>query len=162
MDAPHATDEAAADDAQGVGDIWDPELPGVIELPSGRRLRGLSRRQAGAADSGADLIVRLACGMPPVPTTEHDWIEWRDFRGPSDDDAAIRALKSAHRRAATKRVVVTCAGGVGRRGTALAAMYVLDGIEPDVAVTWVRRTYHRRAVEVPSQRRFLRRLAARL
>ena len=47
-------------------------------------------------------------------------------------------------------------GGVGRTGTALAALAVLDGLDPGRAVAWVRAHYHPRAVETPWQRRWLR------
>ena len=96
--------------------------------------------------------------LPAAPAADREWIKWRDFRAPSDQDAAAHVLRSAHVRARAERVVVACAGGVGRTGTALAAMAVLEGLEPDAAVAWVRRTYHRRAAEVPWQRAFLRRV----
>ncbi|HSR27883.1 MAG TPA: protein phosphatase, partial [Actinomycetes bacterium] len=68
-------------------------------------------------------------------------------------------LGEAHRRAlAGERVEVACRGGVGRTGTALAALAVLDGLHPRQAVAWVRGHYHRRAVETPWQRRWLRNL----
>jgi protein-tyrosine phosphatase len=55
-----------------------------------------------------------------------------------------------------ERVEVTCRGGVGRTGTALAALAVLDGLPPDDAVRRVRTRYHPRAVETPWQRWWLR------
>lgn len=138
---------------------WDIDIPGVVELPSGRRICGMRLKEAAAPDVGADLVVQLACRMPIASVADSVWIKWCDFRAPSDQDAAVHALRSAHGRAATERVVVACAAGVGRTGTALAAMAVLEGQEPDAAVAWVRRTYHRRAVELPWQRSFLRRVA---
>jgi hypothetical protein len=48
---------------------------------------------------------------------------------------------------------------MGRTGTALAGIAVLAGIPPDEAVRWVRLHYHRRAVETPWQRRWVRRVA---
>ena len=75
---------------------------------------------------------------------------------PTDQDDALAALAEAHRRAyAGERVEVACRGGVGRTGTALAALVVLDGLAPDGAVAWVRAGYHRRAVETPWQRKWL-------
>jgi protein-tyrosine phosphatase len=50
---------------------------------------------------------------------------------------------------------VACGGGIGRTGTALAALAVLDGLTPREALRWVRAGYHRRAVETPWQRRWL-------
>jgi hypothetical protein len=51
-----------------------------------------------------------------------------------------------------------CRGGVGRTGTALAALAVLDGLSPSEAVGWVRQRYHPMAVETPWQRWWLRRV----
>jgi hypothetical protein len=44
---------------------------------------------------------------------------------------------------------------VGRTGTALAALAVLDGLPSADAVRWVRDRYSPRAVETPWQRRWL-------
>jgi hypothetical protein len=132
--------------------------PGVVELPSGRRVRG--RRLTNPAPSGTTptLAVHLAGRCPPEPPWERDWIRWRDFWLPADPDAAVRVLRRAHRRAYTDRVDVACNGGVGRTGTALAAMCVFEGVNPDAAVEWVREPYHPGAVELPWQRRYLRRI----
>jgi hypothetical protein len=139
---------------------WPLGEPGVVELPSGRRVRG--RRLRGTASSAATptLAVHLAGRRPAEPPWEREWIRWRDFWLPADPDAAIRILRLAHGRSRTERVEIACGGGVGRTGTALAAMCVFEGLEPNAAVEWVRRHYHPRAVEVPWQRRFLRRVRA--
>ncbi|HKT01630.1 MAG TPA: protein-tyrosine phosphatase family protein, partial [Rugosimonospora sp.] len=98
-------------------------------------------------------------GAGPVPPWPHRRIRWPDFWVPSDPADAVDALHGAYARAgAGQRVEVGCRGGVGRTGTALAALTVLDGLGPDEAVAWVRRHYHHRAVETPWQRRWLRRL----
>ena len=101
--------------------------PGVVELPSGRRVRG--RRLTSPAPSGTTptLAVHLAGRCPPEPPWERDWIRWRDFWLPADPDAAVRVLRRAHGRAHTDRVEVACSGSVGRTGTALAAMCVFEG-----------------------------------
>lgn len=52
---------------------------------------------------------------------------------------------------------VACHGGVGRTGTALACLAVLDGVPPGEAVAYVREHYARRAVETPWQRRYVSR-----
>ena len=112
------------------------------------------RRLADPA-SPADFALVLAGG--PVPAWPHRRIRWPDFGVPSDPDDALDAFREAHRRAqAGERVEVACRGGVGRTGTALAALAILDGLTPAQAVTWVRGSYHRRAVETPWQRRWLR------
>jgi protein-tyrosine phosphatase len=78
---------------------------------------------------------------------------------PTNTGEALEALREAHRRAtAGERVEVACGGGVGRTGTALAALTVLDGLAPAAAVHWVRAGYHQRAVETPWQRWWLRRI----
>ena len=93
----------------------------------------------------------------PVPPGAHRRVRWPDFWVPTDRADALDALREAHRRAyAGERVEVACRGGVGRTGTALAALAVLDGLAPREAVRWVRENYHHRAVETPWQRWWLR------
>jgi protein-tyrosine phosphatase len=91
---------------------------------------------------------------------EHRWVRWRDFRLPSSDAEALAALGEAFERAPHQRVEVACRGGIGRTGTALAAMAVWAGIPRSDAVTWVRQHYQRRSVETPRQRRWVRQLVA--
>ncbi len=82
-------------------------------------------------------------------------MRWPDFRLPSDRVAAAEALALAWRRAEHERVEVGCGGGVGRTGTALACIAVLDGVPAAEAVAYVRARYHPRAVETPWQRRYV-------
>ena len=82
-------------------------------------------------------------------------MRWPDFRTPASTSDAMAALREAYERSATERVEVACGGGVGRTGTALAAIAVLAGVPPAEAVAWVRRHYHERAVETPWQRRWV-------
>jgi hypothetical protein len=127
---------------------------GVVTLPSGVRVRG--RRLADPA-SPADFALVLAGG--PVPAWPYRRIRWPDFGVPADSDDALDALRDAYRRAhAGERIEAACRGGVGRTGTALAALAVLDGLTPLEAFTWVRSNYHRRAVETIWQRRWLRKV----
>ena len=56
-------------------------------------------------------------------------------------------------------VEVACGGGVGRTGTVLACLAVLDGLSPDEAVAWVGAHHHRRAVETRGQRRWVAQFA---
>jgi Protein-tyrosine phosphatase len=129
---------------------WQDEI-GLVALPGGARVRG--RRLADPA-SPADFALVLAGG--PAPRWPHRRIRWPDFGVPTDCDDALDALREAHRRAtAGERVEVACRGGLGRTGTALAALAVLDGLTPGQAVAWVRDRYDRRAVETPWQRRWL-------
>ncbi|WP_344139145.1 protein-tyrosine phosphatase family protein [Luedemannella flava] len=130
---------------------WD-DGTGVFALPSGVRVRG---RRVADPVSPADFALLLADG--PTPGWAHRRVDWPDFRTPRDTADALDALSEAHRRAhAGQRVEVACRGGVGRTGTALAALVILDGLDRRAAVTWVRAHYHRRAVETLWQRRWLR------
>lgn len=125
---------------------------GLVTFPSGRRVRG---RRAGDTVSSADFTLLLAGGA--VPTWPHRRIRWPDFWIPIDRADALDALHEAHRRAGNlERVEVACRGGIGRTGTALAALAILDGLAPSQAVAWLRDNYHSRAVETPWQRRWLR------
>jgi hypothetical protein len=128
---------------------------GVLVLPSGVRVRG--RRLVDTPAVPADFALVLAAG--PVPGWPYRRVDWPDFRTPRDSADALDALREAHRRAhAGQRVEVACRGGVGRTGTALAALAILDGLDPAAALAWVRAGYHRRAVETFWQRRWLRRV----
>ena len=134
---------------------WRPGAPGVLALPSGRLIRGRGLR--GPAPGGPDpqfglyVVGRAVQGVP----WEFHWVAWPDFRLPADPAAAREAFVEAWQRSATERVEVACMGGVGRTGTTLACIAVLDGVPAGEAVGYVRRHYHRRAVETPGQRRFV-------
>ncbi|TDC70536.1 protein phosphatase [Micromonospora sp. KC606] len=131
------------------------ETPGVVVLPSGATVRG--RRVADPPVSPADFALLLAPG--PTPAWPHRRIRWPDFWLPLDRADALDALGEGLRRAhGGERVEVACRGGIGRTGTALAALAILDGLPPAAAVGWVRARYHPRAVETPWQRGWLRRL----
>jgi hypothetical protein len=130
------------------------EERGVVRLPGGALVRG---RRLGVASSPADFALVLAAG--PLPPWPHRRIHWPDYWVPSDTADALDALREVRRRAAAgERVEVGCRGGVGRTGTALAALAVLDGLDPAAAVHWVRAAYHPRAVETPWQRWWLRKV----
>lgn len=132
-------------------DLWVDDT-GLVTLPSGSRVRG--RRLTDSA-SPADFTLLLADG--PAPEWLHRRVRWPDFWIPTDSADALDALREAHRRTrAGQRVEVACRGGVGRTGTALAALAILDGLPAEQAVVWIRGHYHRRAVEAPWQRRWLR------
>jgi hypothetical protein len=77
----------------------------------------------------------------------------------ADRPAFGEALRELLERAETERVEIACGGGIGRTGTALACLAVLDGVPNDEAVTYVRQNYSRRAVETPWQKRFVARFA---
>jgi protein-tyrosine phosphatase len=114
-------------------------------------------RRLGGAPSPADFT--LVLGKGPAPPWSFRRVEWRDFGLPRCDDDVLAGLREVRARAlAGERVEVACSGGVGRTGTALSALAVLDGMESSDAVRWVRSAYHRRAVETPWQRWWLRRV----
>ncbi|MFR9776354.1 protein-tyrosine phosphatase family protein [Micromonospora sp. MS34] len=136
------------------GAAWA-DRTGLLELPGGAAVRG--RRIAAATLAPADFALLLASG--PTPGWPHRRIRWPDFWVPLDAADALDAVREAWRRAyAGQRVEVACRGGVGRTGTVLAALAVLDGLPPERAVAWVRAHHHPRAVETPWQRRWLRRV----
>ncbi|MGY1708403.1 protein-tyrosine phosphatase family protein [Geodermatophilus sp. SYSU D00758] len=144
MDGP---EDAALHGADGP---WDAALPGVLELPSGRRVRGRALREptGGPVALGVYLAGRPVTG----PAAESLWVRWRDFALPADPAALREALRAAWERSAAERVEIACHGGTGRTGTALACLAVLDGVPAQDAVAFVRARYRRRAVETPWQR----------
>ncbi|MGH9129451.1 MAG: protein-tyrosine phosphatase family protein [Acidimicrobiales bacterium] len=135
-------------------ELWSTDDPGVIELPSGRRIRG-QRLVPDPVGNPPTFAVQLAGRRPSQPAWESVWIPWKDFCLPANPASATRVLRDAHARVETERVEIGCSGGVGRTGTALAAICVLEGMRAEDAVKWVRAHYHPRAVEVPWQRRYL-------
>ena len=136
---------------------WDPEVPGVLSLPSGRRIRGRALSAPLPTGPTPDFAVHLLGHAPPPTPWPSVWIRWPDFRLPSDRAAARAALVEAWERAGHQRVEIACGGGRGRTGTALACLAVLDGVPADEAVAFVRRGYSSRAVETPWQRRYVER-----
>lgn len=136
-------------------DGWEAASPGVLRLPSGRliRGRGLSRDEVGVApEFGLYLLDR----SPPPVAWSWRWLPWPDWQLPEDHDDAADALQELWVRARSERVEVACSGGLGRTGTALACLAVLDGVAAGDAVAFVREHYHPRAVETANQRRFVR------
>ena len=133
---------------------WQVGEPGVVELPSGRliRGRGLSRPLPPGPEPTFGLY--LLGKRPPGTAWPSRWLRWPDFRLPADPGDAKAAFAEALELAGGGRVEVACAGGRGRTGTALACIAVLDGIDAASAVAWVREHYDRRAVETPWQRRY--------
>lgn len=132
-----------------------PAVNRSVVLPSGIRVRG--RRLADRPSSPADFLLALADG--PLPAWPYRRIRWPDFWIPTDRADAVDALTEALRRGRDgQQVEVACRGGLGRTGTALAALAVLDGMPAHNAVGWVRREYHPRAIETPWQARWVRRL----
>jgi len=129
-----------------------------VTFPDGRQVRGRALRRPRPEGPDPEFGVYLLGRHPGTFAWDHRWVRWPDFRTPTSSDEALAALGEAHQRAATERVELACGGGVGRTGTALAAMAVLSGVDRADAVAWVRDHYDRRAVETPWQRRWVRTL----
>ncbi|MDQ0982761.1 protein-tyrosine phosphatase family protein [Streptomyces sp. V2I9] len=140
---------------------WNATAPGVLALPSGRLVRGRGLRRPLPSGPVPDFAVHLLGRTPPPVAWESRWLRWPDFRLPADRAAALDVLREVWDRAADDRVEVACGGGMGRTGTALACLAVLDGVPAHEAVAFVRAGYHPRAVETPWQRRYVRNFAPR-
>jgi protein-tyrosine phosphatase len=144
-----------------MAECWDPVLPGVIRLPSGRLVRGRALRRPLADGVSPQFGVYLLARQPPAFAWESRWLRWPDFGLPADKAAVVPALTEAWQRAETERVELACAGGRGRTGTALACLAILDGLPSAEAVSFVRENYDRRAVETFRQRRYVTRFPTR-
>ncbi|MEV0134051.1 protein-tyrosine phosphatase family protein [Dactylosporangium sp. NPDC050688] len=136
-------------------ETWDSETDGVLQLPSGRRIRGRGLRNPFPAGQQPSFGLYLLGRRPPEVPWQSRWIRWPDFWLPSDRTDAVDALSEALKRAGDERVEIACSGGKGRTGTAMALLAVLDGVPADEAVRYVRAHYSRHAVETPWQRRFV-------
>jgi protein-tyrosine phosphatase len=140
-----------------VADFWDPAMPGVLRLPSGRLVRGRGLRRPFPDGPTPDFALYLLDKEPPATEWDARWLRWPDFHLPSDPADARDALREVWDRAGLQRVEVACGGGFGRTGTALACLAVLDAVPNREAVAYVREHYSARAVETPWQRRFVAR-----
>ena len=131
-----------------------------MALPSGRK----RVVQAAATDEPAgpfpEFGVYLLGKQPPPVGWESRWVPWPDLRLPIDQPDALEAFREVWRRAEAERVEVACWRGIGRTGTALACIAILDGVPPGQAVSYVRRQYRRRTVETPWQRQYVARFPA--
>ncbi|MFI1207625.1 protein phosphatase [Streptomyces sp. NPDC020802] len=143
-----------------MSESWDEREPGVLQLPSGRLVRGRGLRNGlDPAAARPTYGVYLLGKEPPEVPWETRWLRWPDFRLPRDRADARKVLTETWERAAdpAERVELACGGGRGRTGTALACLAVLDGVPAAEAVEFVRRNYDRHAVETPWQRSYVRR-----
>lgn len=136
---------------------WDPTAAGVLQLPSGRLIRGRGLNRPFPAGPLPTFALYLLGREPPAVSWEFRWVRWPDFWLPSDRAVARIALHEAWQRAGAERVEIACSGGYGRTGTALACLAVLDAVPNHDAVAYIRRHYSSRAVETPWQRRFVAR-----
>jgi hypothetical protein len=144
-----------------VAELWSPAAPGVLQLPSGRLVRGRGLRRPRPDGPDPAFGVYLLGKAPPEFPWQSRWVRWPDFGLPADPASLLPALAEAWERAGSERVELACAGGRGRTGTALACLAILDGVPSSAAVPFVRAHYDRHAVETPWQRRFVARWRGR-
>ncbi|MDV6275455.1 protein phosphatase [Rhodococcus erythropolis] len=137
--------------------IWEPESLGILDLPSGRSIRGRGLRNPLPSGPLPTFGVYMTGKEPPATEWDSVWVRWRDFWLPSDPAALRSALHEVWVRSETERVEIACGGGYGRTGTALAALAIVDGVPSQDATAYVRAHYSPRAVEMPWQRRFVTR-----
>ncbi|WGP07756.1 protein-tyrosine phosphatase family protein [Bacillus subtilis] len=135
---------------------------GVVEFHDGRRVRG--RGLLAQVPNGLDpqFGVYLLGHAPSIDRWPHRWVLWQDFSLPASTAAVIAALHEAYARAEMERVEIACDGGMGRTGTALAALAIISGIPTNDAVDWVREHYHPQAVETRHQRRWISDVSSQL
>ena len=133
---------------------WGASDPGVMTLPSGRRVRGRALGRPVPAGPDPTFALYLLEKPPPAVGWEARWLRWPDFRLPADRADARDALGEAYRRLDGDRVEIACSGGRGRTGTALACLVALDAGPAVDPVAYVREHYDPRSVETPWQRRY--------
>lgn len=134
-------------------------LDGATRLPDGAWVRGRGLRNPVPGGPPPEFGLYLGSRKLRARHTfpwPHEWLDWPDFLLPRDTGAAVTRIRDLHRRALDgQRVEVACGGGIGRTGTAMAALAILAGVQATGAVGWARANYHHRAVETPWQRRWL-------
>lgn len=118
-------------------------------------MRGRGLRHPPPKGADPEFALYLLGHEPSAMPWPTQWLRWPDFRLPADRAEAGRVLHETWARMETKRVEVACGGGIGRTGTALACLAVIDGVPNHEAVAYVREHYAARAVETPWQRRFV-------
>ena len=136
----------------------EPWIHPYVEFPDGRRIRGRGLRDPIPHGHEPQFGLYLLARKPEPSDWESRWVQWSDFRTPRSKSDAIEAFEEAFQRSVTQRVEIACYGGVGRTGTALAAIAVMAGVPRDEAVGWLRARYHARAAETPWQRRWVTKL----
>ena len=137
-------------------------LDGAFRLPGGQWVRGRGLRHPEPGGEKPDYGLYLGNGTLREyrPAWEHAWVDWADFWVPRDFRSAVSLIRDLHGRASAGRAVeVACGGGIGRTGTVVSCLAVLEGVPAGAAVAWTRERLHPRAVEMPWQHRWIRRFA---
>jgi protein-tyrosine phosphatase len=80
-----------------------------------------------------------------------------DFQVPPVEAMERGLITTLYAIARREKVYVGCMGGIGRTGTFLALLARATGVQPEVAVQYVRRYYNEHAVETREQRRYVER-----
>ncbi len=139
---------------------WKPGK-GVVEFPSGRRIRGRSWRLP--VEQNATVSVILTTAAPGEFSTHSIFagnprrimIDWPDYRLPRRTAQAAEQLYGAWQMADSELVEITCRGGVGRTGTALAMIAMFEGMSACEAIDFVRSRYNEQSVQSHAQRGFI-------
>jgi hypothetical protein len=136
---------------------WDPALPGVVTFPDGVMVRGRGRRKGLPDGPVPEASLFLGKERDEAhPPWAVEWIDWPDFRVPTDPPAAVASILRLHAAAAAGvRAEVACTGGNGRTGTVISCLAVLSGVPAGEAVAWTRLHYRPRAVETRGQKRWV-------
>ncbi|XCB30741.1 protein-tyrosine phosphatase family protein [Arcanobacterium hippocoleae] len=140
---------------------------GLVQFPSGRRIRGRSWKNPVAEEADFSLVLTTVSGKEFASyslfpgSTENIMIDWPDERLPRRASHALSQLRQAWERSENERVEIVCRTGVGRVGTALAIIAVFEGMAPDAAIEFVRENYNRNSVSSPAQRGFIREYVTR-
>ena len=126
-------------------------MPGTdLTLPGGGRVR------ASASYHRDENVPERAWGLYMDPYWAATWpsrfVPWHNLGVPHDFDEAVEAIYEAHKILTDGGLVeVGCQGGIGRTGVVIACFAIIDGVEPTLAVGWVRERYLVKAVETPIQ-----------
>ncbi len=134
---------------------------GVVEFPSGRRIRARSWKAPVLQLATLSVVLTTVsetefAGAQTFPgAKEIIMIDWPDQRLPRRSMQAVKTLQEVWQRADQELVEITCRGGVGRTGSALALIAMYEGMSSSEAIDFIRESYNNDSVTSPAQRGFL-------